>query len=408
MISFEPTEDQKLMVESVAQFAKSALRPKMRETEQLRGVPEATRKTAFELGLGLVALPESVGGAGLGYLTAVLLEEEVAWGDPAASFAFGGPGAFGVAVTELGTIEQAKSALEPFTTDGAHSRFSAVAWGEPKANRDRPGFSTTATKDGESYRLSGEKAYVVNAELADRFVVFAQVDAAAGWSGLGAFLVEKGSKGLTALPRQTTLGLDAVSFGGIELEDVVVPASARLDGGKDFNAALVRFFARHALIVAARGVGLSRAAFEVTREYVDTRKAFGKPIGHFQAVAFNIADRAMDVEAGRGLVWRAAAAWDAFDRGEGKERDALLASAQAAAFVHEAAMRCGDDGVQLHGGAGFMRDYPVEKFMRDAKQLGLCGLTAEHADQLAGAVALRAPLDPGLVLPTPETQNAFV
>ena len=146
----------------------------------------------------------------------------------------------------------------------------------------------------------------------------------------------------------------------------------------------------------------------MTREYVDSRKAFGKPIGHFQAVAFNIADRAMDVDAGRGLVWRAAAAWDAFDRGEGKERDALLASAQAAAFVHEAAMRCGDDGVQLHGGAGFMRDYPVEKFMRDAKQLGLCGLTAEHADQLAGAVALRQPLDPGLVLPTPETQNAFV
>ena len=406
MISFEPTEDQKLMVESVAQFAKSALRPKIRETEKLRGVPEATRKTAFELGLGLVALPESVGGAGLGYLTAVLLEEEVAWGDPAAAFAFGGPGAFGVAVTELATTEQAKSALEPFTTEGAHARFGAVAWGERKANKERPGFSTTATKDGDSYRLSGEKAYVVNADLADRFVVFAQVDAAAGWNGLGAFLVEKGAKGLSVLARENTLGLDAVSFGGIKLEDVT--ASARLDGGKDFNAALVRFFARHALIVAARGVGLSRAAFEVTREYVDNRKAFGKPIGHFQAVAFTIADRAMDVDAGRGLVWRAAAAWDAFDRGEGKERDALLLSAQASAFVHEAAMRCGDDGVQLHGGAGFMRDYPVEKFMRDAKQLGLCGLTAEHADQLAGAVALRAPLDPGLVLPTPETQNAFV
>jgi alkylation response protein AidB-like acyl-CoA dehydrogenase len=408
MISFEPTEDQKLMVESVAQFAKNALRPRIRELEKLRGVPEALRKTAFELGLGLVALPEAVGGAGLGLTTSVLLEEEVAWGDPAAAFAFGGPGAFGFAVLELGTPEQAKAALATFTTDGGHGRFGAVAWGETKAHKERPGFVTTAKKTGAGWTLDGGKAYVVNADLADHFVVFAQVDEAAGWRGVGAFLVDKGAAGLTILAREETLGLDAVSFGGIALAGVTVPDSARLLGGSDFTAALVRFFARHAVVVAARGVGLSRAAFEVTREYVDTRKAFGKPIGHFQAIAFTIADRAMDVDAGRGLVWRAAAAWDAFDKGEGDEQECLLRSAQAIAFVHEAAMRCGDDGVQLHGGAGFMRDYPVEKFMRDAKQIGLCGMTAEHADQLAGAVALGVAIDPGLVLPTPETQNAFV
>jgi alkylation response protein AidB-like acyl-CoA dehydrogenase len=337
-----------------------------------------------------------------------MLEEEVSWGDPAAGFAFGGPGAFGFAVRELGTTEQACAALESFTTDGGHARFGAVAWGETKANRERAGFVTVATKTGDGWKLDGAKAYVVNADRAERFVVFAQVDAAAGWRGLGAFLVDKDAKGLTVLARETTLGLDAVSFGGIALAGVVVPDSARLLGGDDFSAALVRFFARHAVIVAARGVGLSRAAFDVTREYVDGRKAFGKPIGHFQAVAFTIADRAMDVDAGRGLVWRAAAAWDAFDRGEGEEKECLLLSAQAIAFVHEAAMRCGDDGVQLHGGAGFMRDYPVEKFMRDAKQIGLCGMTAEHADQLAGAIALGVSVDPGLVLPTPETQNAFV
>ena len=408
MISFEPTEDQTLMVESVAQFAKSTLRPRIREVEKLRGVPEAIRKTAFELGLGLVALPGSVGGAGLGLTTSVLLEEEVAWGDPAAAFAFGGPGAFGLAVLELGTTEQAKAALATFTTDGGHGRFGAVAWGETRASKERPGFVTTAKKSGDGWTLDGAKAYVVNADRADHFVVFAQVDEAAGWRGLGAFLVDKGAPGLTIVARDETLGLDAVSFGGIALAAVIVPDSARLAGGADFTAALVRFFARHAVVVAARGVGLSRAAFEVTREYVEARAAFGKPIGHFQAIAFTIADRAMDVDAARGLVWRAAAAWDAFDEGQGNERECLLRSAQAIAFVHEAAMRCGDDGVQLHGGAGFMRDYPVEKFMRDAKQIGLCGMTAEHADQLAGAVALGVAIDPGLVLPTPETQNAFV
>lgn len=396
------------MVESVAQFARAALRPKIRELEAARELPEDVRRTAHELGLGLAALPESVGGAGLGLTTAVLLEEEVAWGDPAAPFALAGPGAFGLAVVELGTEEQARTALAPFTGDGGHARFGAVAWGETKPNAERPGFSTIATRSGDGWRIDGAKAYVLSADRADHFVVFAQVDASAGWSGIGAFLVDRSAPGFAVTDRAQTLGLDAASFGGIELSGVLVPDSARLGGGSDFSASLVRFFAKNALLVAARGVGLSRAAFELTREYVDTRKAFGKPIGHFQAVAFTIADRAMDVDASRGLVWRAAAAWDALARGEGTEREALLLTAQAVAFVHEAAMRCGDDGVQLHGGAGFMRDYLVEKLMRDAKQLGLCGMTAEHADQLAAAVTLGVPLDPGLVLPTPETQNAFV
>ena len=147
---------------------------------------------------------------------------------------------------------------------------------------------------------------------------------------------------------------------------------------------------KNALVMAARAVGLSRAAFELTREYCDTRVAFGKPVGHFQAVAFTLADRAMDLEAARGLVWRAAWLWDS----KAPEKEALLASAYAISFAHEAAMRAGDDAVQLHGGAGFMRDYPVEKLMRDAKQLQLCGMTAEHADQLAAALELGRPVDP--------------
>lgn len=376
MISFQPTEDQKLMVESVAQFART-LRAKIRESEKARELPESVQKTAHELGLGLVAIPESLGGAGLGLTTAVLLDEELAWGDPAAPFALAGPGAFGLAVAELGTDDQARAALAPFAAAGAHARFGAVAWGERKPNAERPGLSTSATKKGDGWQLDGAKAYVLNADRAEHFVVFAQVDPSAGWRGLGAFLVDRGAAGLTVTARAATLGLDAASFGGLELAGVVVPAAARLAGGADFDAALVRFFAKSALLVAARGVGLSRAAFEVTREYVDTRKAFGKPIGHFQAVAFTVADRAMDVDASRGLVWRAAAAWDALARGEGSEKDALLATAQAVAFTHEAAMRCGDDGVQLHGGAGFMRDYPVEKLMRDAKILQIYEGTAQ-------------------------------
>jgi alkylation response protein AidB-like acyl-CoA dehydrogenase len=150
-------------------------------------------------------------------------------------------------------------------------------------------------------------------------------------------------------------------------------------------------------------VGLARAAFDISREYCDIRKAFGKPIGHFQAVAFTLADRHIDAETARDLCRRAAWAWDSGQ----PERTCLLWTAQAVATAHEGAMRCGDDAVQLHGGAGFMRDVIVEKLMRDAKQIALAGCTAEQMDQLAAAIELGVELDPAVVLPTPETQAVF-
>lgn len=413
MISFDPSEDQKLMIESVAQFAKATLRPRFRDFEKARAVPEDVRKQAHELGLGTLLVPEAAGGPGLGLTTAVLLEEEVANGDPAAAFGFGGPGAFGLAVAELGDEAQKKRLLAPYAEAGASSRFGAVAWGEAKALPDRPGFATTATKKGDVWVLSGEKSYVVNADRAGDYVVFAQIDADKGWEGLGAFVVRRADRGVTPTERATTLGLDAASFGGLRLDGVEVKEEDRLAGGSDFAAAVLRFFVKQALLVSAREVGLCRAAFDVTREYCDTRKAFGKPIGHFQAVAFTLADRLMDVDSARAMVVRAASAWDSGPEGAmggaaNWERDALLYSAYAISWCHEAAMRCGDDAVQLHGGAGFMRDYPVEKAMRDAKQLAVCAMTAEHADQLAAALELGQRPALGLVLPTPETQNAFV
>jgi alkylation response protein AidB-like acyl-CoA dehydrogenase len=423
MIGFDPTEDQKMMQGSVAQLAKTTLRARMREFERARAIPEDVRKAAHEIGLGAAVLPESVGGHGLGMVTAALLEEAVAYGDPAAAFGFGGAGSFGLCASELGTVAQAKRLIAPFVEESGHSRFGAVAWGEPRAHASRAGLVTTARRDGDAWVIDGEKAYVLNADRADVYAVFAQVDPSKGWSGVGAFVVEKGTTGLTIKERATTLGLDCASFGRVMLEGVRVKDEDRLDAElpgersvprsaracERFDAALVRFFVKNALLVAARGAGLSRAAHDITREYVETRKAFGKPIGHFQAVAFTLADRAMDLEASHAMVMRAASLWDALGTADGpKESEALLRSAYAISFVHEAAMRAGDDAVQLHGGSGFMRDYPLEKLMRDAKQLQLCGMTAEHADQLAAAIELGRPIDPGLVLPSAESQNAFV
>lgn len=392
MISFTPTDDQKLMIDASQKLAKT-LAARIRDTEK-SGLSAELRAAATEMGIGVVHLPEAVGGAGLGLVTAVLLEEEIAAGDPAAAFALGGTSGFALALAELGSADQAKDAT---------AKDGAVAFGEPHPHRDRAGLSTIAKKDGNAFTLKGEKAYVLGADRAERFVVFAQVDEAKGCDGVAAFLVEKGT-GVKPTARSRTLGLDAASFAGLELDGARGELLGPTPGGNDFARGALRFFAKHALLNAARCVGLSRAAFDVTRAYVEQRRAFGKPVAHFQAVAFTVADRAMDVEAARALVHRAAWLWDQND----DENAALLATARATSFAQAAAMRCGDDGVQLHGGAGFMRDYAVEKYMRDAKQLSLCGMPASCADQLATAIELGRKPDLALVLPWPDSQSAFV
>lgn len=410
MISFEPTDDQKMVRDSVAQFAEKTLRPRIREFEKKRGLPDDVIAAAHEMGLPMAAFPEPAGGAGLGVVTQVLIEEELAHGDPAAPFALGGPGAYGWAAMLFGGPEVSKKLLAPFVGEKAHARVGAVAWGEAKPVRDRGGLATTAEKTASGgWKLQGEKSYVLNAHRAQSFIVFAQVDPSRGWDGIGAFVVPADAKGLRVTARLDTLGLDAADFGGIALDGVEVPADARLEHAGDPQR-LVWFFATQALLVAARGVGLARAAFAVTRDYCEQRKAFGKPIGHFQAVAFTLADRATDIEAARGMVWRAASLWDEMAKTGDADvtRQAVLHTAWAVSFVQEAVMRAGDDAVQLHGGSGFMRDYPVEKWMRDAKQLQLCVMTGAHADQLAAAIAVSKPIELPLVLPCAESQNAFI
>ena len=418
MISFEPTEEQALMQSSVAAFARSVLTPALRRHEAARGLTESVRQAAHELGLGVLGLPESVGGYGQGWVTRVLVEEELGAADAGAAFALPGPGAFGTAMLELGSDAQIGAELSHFGGDGGASRFGAVAWSEATPCRERAGFTTTATREGDAYVLRGTKAFVANAAAAERFVVFAQLEPELGWGGLAAFVVPRDADGLALGARDATLGLDVASFGALRLEGVRVSEGARLrgdDGDPSLLRGTLRLFAKQSLLSAARAVGLARTAFDLAREYCDTRTAFGKPIGHFQAVAFTLADRLMDVDSSRWLVWRAAAAWDATPaRSEGAtkqalaaERRALLATAQAVAHTLEATMRCADDCVALHGGAGFIRDLVAEKLMRDAKQLALSCSTSEQLDQLAAAIELGAPLDPALVLPTPDAQAIF-
>ncbi len=405
MIDFAPTEEQQALQEAVRQFAKTMLAPRIRETEKLRGLAPEVQAAAIEMGLSLASIPESSGGPGFSFVTRVLLEEELAAGDPAATYGLAGPGAFALAIAELCDEARCKQFLAPFVEHP--DRFGAVAWGEAKPVDSRGGFATTAKWIGNSFTLEGTKSYVVGASRAETLLVFAQVDDAADWNGVGAFVVPKHVHGIS-IERVTTLGLEAADVASVRLEHVRVPRASYLNEAKEWSHRLLRFFVKNALLVAARCTGLQRAAIEVTRDYVQTRTAFGKPIGHFQAVAFNISDRFIDLEASRAMVQRAAFLWDAVAAGQAEENEALLASARAIGFAQEAAMRAGNDAVQLHGGAGFMRDYPVEKYMRDAKQLQVCGMTTTQADQLASRIELGLPLEWSLLVPTAESQNVFV
>lgn len=396
MITFEPDEEQQLMASTVRDLAAQKLLPRVREIEAARALPADLAAALAELGLATLGVPESAGGASASVRTQVLVEEELAAGDAAVPFAMAGPKALGLALLELGSAAQRDRILRTFVDDP--TRVGAVAWSEPRPSAE-PGFSTTARPDGDAWILDGEKAYVIDAGRASTYVVFAQIDRSAGWSGFGAFLVDAAAAGLTVGARAVTLGLDAAHFGSLKLAGV---RAERLETA-DVVRATLRFFARVSLTVAARAVGLARAAFDTTHAFTAERKAFGKPIGHFQAVAFNLVDRLVDVDSARGLVWRAA--WTLDTHGD-DDAAVLSHCSEAAAEALEAVQRCGADAVQLHGGAGFVRDYVVEKYMRDSKQLALCAPTVATSDALFAAISLGRPLD-GALLPTPDIQPIF-
>jgi len=397
VISFGLDEEQQLIQDNVRKFAEERLWPRIRETEAARELPAALVEEAHGLGLRTLSVPEQAGGQGLGLVTACLVEEQLAWGDASACYALGGAGALVSLVVELGDAGQHLDVLSRFTADDGAGRRGALAFGE-SSPAAAAGMRTTAEETGMGWLIEGDKAFVVNGGVADRYVVVAQVDPSRGWDGLGAFVVPGDARGVSPGSRRRSLGLDAAHIADVSFDGVRVPETARLAGGDDFGGALLRGLARHSLLTAARCVGVAQRAFELTRDYCAERTAFGKPIGHFQAVAFDVADRLIDVEGARWMVWKAAADWDT------SSAPRLGDVASACAHASEAALRCGDTAVQLHGGAGFVRDFAVEKLFRDARQLSLMATSAEALGQIVAEEELGRPHDLAALLPTTDIQ----
>lgn len=379
MIAFDLEEDQRLIRDTVHEFAQEKIRPRLREFERAGDLTDDFRRAFDELGLSLLDAPESLGGAGQPALTNVVAQEELAWGDPGVAVALFRTQPLSAALLELASTKQQQrffvQLAKPVT-------FGSVAFSEPGPVQGQL-FATRARRDGDSYRLTGEKRGVLFGDRSDLTLVFATVDGEPdGWPGAGAFLVE----GRLAGQRNRMLGLNATPICDLKLQDVRVPEENRLLGGADFHAAFLRFTARYALLTAARQVGLARAAFEMARQYSEERHAFGKPIAHFQEIAFFLADMHMEVEASRYLVWRAARALDL------NAADWQVWVAKAAAHVSEAAWMIADRAVQILGGAGYMRDHPAEKWLRDTKTLALIGVPFEvNLETIAHAELGEAP-----------------
>ncbi len=348
MIDFEPSEDQALIIETVHQFAENEIRPRSRETDESGKPPTELLAMAHELGLVANGLPESEGGGGVrSALTGALIAEELGWGDMALAFAILSPGLVGFPVADHGSAGLRKSILSGLL--GPAFIPGSLAIVEPRFDFDVFHPHTTAKRDGDGYVLDGRKC-LVPWLAGGRHVVVVAAEADA----LSAFVLARDTKGLVATPEQN-MGLCGLPTVELALEGVRAPAEARHDAS---DADLRRLIQRARIAIAATAIGTARAAFEVARDYAKQRETFGQPIATRQAIAFKLADMAIEIDGARLLVWEAA---EALDRGEDAARRVRLAQDQTARI----ALTVADSAVQVFGGHGYIRDYLPEMHLRN-------------------------------------------
>ncbi len=362
-ISFTLTPEQRELQALARAFAAKELRPMAAEWDAKCEHPPGLLARAAALGLTSYRIPREYGGGGVDAVTGAIVAEELSFGCAGLAGPIGATMFPVRPLVRFGTEEQRQGYLPRLASE--RGCLAAIAFTEPQAGSDLNALRASARRDGDVWVLNGEKCYVTNGGIAELTVVFARSDA-----GLSAFLVEREDPGVRAGRKEETLGLRASHTGSLVLEDARIPADRLLGDEGDGLAVALDFFEHSRPQVAAAAVGLARAAFEYATGYAREREAFGKPLIAKQGVSFKLAEMAMEIEAARLLTWRACAALDAGD-------DAVLLGSYAKAFAADTAMRAATDAVQILGGAGVMRDHPVEKWLRDAKVLQIVEGTSE-------------------------------
>ena len=357
MYSFEPTDEQKMLIDTISRYATADLRAKAHDADEESDLPPTLVEKGWELGFLQASIPEAYGGFGeRSVVTGVLASEELAWGDLAGGLGVMAPGLFAVPILLVGSEEQKQAYLPPVVE--AEWKPYTAALIEPSFDFDPNDLHTVARQDGDSYVINGKKVYVPYASDAEAMLVFARLD-----DRTQGFIVTKGAPGLEVSARQKLLGVHALPLCEVNLNELRLPKENRLGGpdGHDFSPIIDA--CRVAL--ASMAVGLSRAALEYSRDYAKDRDVFGVKVAQKQAIAFMIAEMATEVEAIRLLNWEAA--WK-LDNGK---PDASQQAYIALNGAIDMAMMVTDRAVQILGGHGYIREHPVEMWMRNGRGIAM-------------------------------------
>ena len=360
MVDFTLTDEQKNLRELAHDFAAKEIRPVAWELDRDGAWPQAIIDKAHEVGLMNTHLPEEYGGAGLNYLDGCIIEEELSWGCSGVQTSLGANGLASAPVMLGGTEEVKREFAEDLV---ASPKLASFCLTEPDAGSDVSGMRTRAVRKGDKYVLNGSKCFITNGSYADWFVVYAKTDPEAGHRGISAFLVRKDDTVIVD-KKEDKMGQRASNTATITFNETEVDARYLLgEENKGFKLAMM-VLDRTRPGVAAMATGISRAAFEFATTYSKERVQFGVPIAMHQAIQFMIADMATKVHLSRLATWNSAVLLD-----QGKRN--TLESSHAKRFAADSAMEVATDAVQVYGGYGFIKDYPVEKLMRDAKIMQL-------------------------------------
>lgn len=359
MISFNLTEEQLALQEMAREFAEKEMKPNAAKYDKGDVFAEDVMKKAFEVGFLTCTVPKEYGGGGLSDIDTVIISEELAAGCAGMYTTMMVNALAYTPVILFGSDEQKKEFLTPQTEKMS---FAAFCLTEREAGSDAGSMKTKAKKVGDEYVINGSKCFISNGGIANFYVVFANSNPDKGMRGISAFVIPRETPGVIIGKEEDKMGHRASNTVELTFEDVKIPARNLL--GKEGIGFIIamRTLDKTRAPVGAAGVGVARAALEYAIEYAKNRKQFGKPIALFQNTGFKIAQMAMEINAARHLVWHAA--W-LIDEGKpcGKE------SAMAKAFGSDVAMKVTTECVQILGGYGYMKDYPMEKLMRDAKLL---------------------------------------
>ncbi len=357
-MDFDLTEEQLQITRLAREFAESEIAPHVLEWDEAQEFPVDVMKKLAELGFLGVLVPQEYGGAGLGYIEYVSIVEEISRVD----------GAIGLSVAAHNSL--CSNHILTFGTEAQKRKYLPGlasgqwlgAWGltEPEAGSDASGTQTTAVRDGDGYVLNGSKTFTTHGTYGDVFVLMAVTDRSKENRGISAFIIEKGTPGIRAGKKENKLGCRASDTSEVILENCRIPGENLLGQEGEGFINCLEILDGGRISIAALAVGMAQGALEASLKYAKQRRQFGQPISEFQAIQWKLADMATEIEAARLLTYRAAAL-------KNQKKRSTKESSMAKLYAGEVSVRVANEAIQIHGGYGYVKEYPVEKFYRDAK-----------------------------------------